>query len=1127
MSSNFQLPEQPHHVTPATAGSWQDVDVSLYIPIGATGVIVQWVGELATDWDYGIRMNGSSDTFGLRKAYGDAQGFLMTGVDGNRVFEVYTESTSVTTYLIGYMMGGVNFFLNALQKSLSLTTAWEDVDIGADTSADTAMGAIFTVVNTSASSREFGVRMKGSSDSRTNDLRLDTAVLSLIGVDTNEFAQFYREDAGVELYLTGYVTSGAVFFMNAVDKSTATTGSYVGVNITGDVGSDNANGAILEIANVNTRRTALRRNGALYDFYQDMSHTWALTAIDAANIFEQKIEVDDADLFLTGYTLACVTPSTIYRSIGTALDYMSGTINTTDSSPVVTGIGTAWRAANRGRGDVITFPCPDPPTCTGGTNYTIFRVDSETQLTLTTPVSGNFSGSYNIARQFDKLQEWEDCISGAGGCTYFPVVGGDLVLDDRREIGIAYNDTPFTDPLEFNGSTTDPTHDIKLTVNPGNRHYGIPGGGVVLDNLANSVDAVLIRDEFVTVEWLEIFDGATTFVDGVEIQGQSGPNHVVVRNMLIHNMPQKGIVTNNNDLVVDIYNNILYDNDDGILIEGILSPGARVRVLNNTVYNSTFDGISSTGAGSPVVLLQNNIAHTSGSDDFDVPNLDTNSSSNLSEFLTAIAHSPAGGSVDSVSLAALSFVNEPTRDLHITAGSAAADVGTDLNSVFGFDIDAGSRITPWDIGADDIAATTAVELLSFTALGGDGAVELRWETGSEVDNVGFYLYRAASEAGPYQLVNPNVIPGLGSSPLGASYRYVDSGLVNGLTNFYELEDLESTGVRERHGPVSATPLAGATFENSEESEEENDSSSSEHTITYGNPEDTTLRVLKRSRRQVVLELVTGGFYAEPQQDGSVRLSIPGFLEDWEPGSPAIPVKRTWLQAVVGKQVKIASVKAKSVETFSLRPTSAELLEPVMLPDGTVSLAGKAQSPGKAFRGQGLYPENPVQVVSIAFQGDTKKAFLELSPLRWDRSTGQLLLARRLIVKVKFRGKVPGEKSLGGSRGRKRRKKNASTANVVANLVTHDSGLYGVSYQSLFGNRRRSVKTRKLNLTYQGETVAFTVHPNKKQFKRGSRLYFVSGGEEPSMSSPPPAVARRWNGAPHLLRAPRSGITGRH
>ncbi len=374
---------------------------------------------------------------------------------------------------------------------------------------------------------------------------------------------------------------------------------------------------------------------------------------------------------------------------------------------------------------------------------------------------------------------------------------------------------------------------------------------------------------------------------------------------------------------------------------------------------------------------------------------------------------------------------------------------------------------------------------------------MEWETGSEVDNVGFYLYRAVSEEGPYELVNPSVIPGLGSSPLGARYRYVDSGLVNGRAYFYELEDLESTGVRERHGAISATPLAGASFDSpTEEGGEEGDGSSSsdEHTITYGNPDETTLRVVKRSRRQVVLELITGGFYAEPQDDGSVRLSIPGFLEDWEPGSPAIPVKRTWLQAVVGKQVKIASVKAKSVESFSLRPTSAEMLEPVMLPDGTVSLAGKAQSPGKAFRGQGLYPENPVQVVTVAFQGDVKKAFLELSPLRWDRSTGQLLLARRLIVKVKFRGKVPGEKFLGGSRGRKRRKKNAGSSSVVANLVTHDSGLYGVSYRSLFGNRRRGVKTRKLNLSYQGEPVAFYVHPNKKQFKPGSRLYFLSGGE---------------------------------
>ena len=47
------------------------------------------------------------------------------------------------------------------------------------------------------------------------------------------------------------------------------------------------------------------------------------------------------------------------------------------------------------------------------------------------------------------------------------------------------------------------------------------------------------------------------------------------------------------------------------------------------------------------------------------------------------------------------------------------------------------------------AVATAVELMSFEARGRDGAVELSWETGSEVDNLGFHLYRALSEAGPW------------------------------------------------------------------------------------------------------------------------------------------------------------------------------------------------------------------------------------------------------------------------------------------------------------------------------------------------------------------------------------------
>src|SRR3990172_2041212 len=439
-----------------------------------------------------------------------------------------------------------------------------------------------------------------------------------------------------------------------------------------------------------------------------------------------------------------------------------------------------------------------------------------------------------------------------------------------------------------------------------------------------------------------------------------------------------------------------------------------------------------------------------------------------------------------------------TEDFHLQDNPPENDAqnnGLDLSASFVSDIDAGTRTAPWDIGADEIEATTAISLLSFTATGGDGGVLLEWETGSEVDNVGFYLYRAESEPGPYQLANPTVIPGLGSSPLGARYRHVDSGLVNGTTYYYELEDLESTGVRERHGPVSAVPMAGASFARPEE-EAGSSGSSSTPGITYGEPEATALRVLKRSPHQVVLELRTEGFYAEPQPDGSVSLSVPGFLGDWEPGAPAVPVKRTWIEAVAGRQVRIASVKATDVEAFSLRPSSAELLEPVMLPEGTVSLVSRAQEPGKAFRGKGLYPEEPARVLSVGFQGDIKKAFLELAPLRWDRSTGQLLLARRLLVTVEFQGRVPEELSLGGSRGRRHRKKNSlrSGANVVAHLVTHESGLYAVPYQSVFGSRRKGVKSSNLRLSYQGQPAAFEVEPDRKRFGPGSVLYFASGGQ---------------------------------
>jgi hypothetical protein len=100
---------------------------------------------------------------------------------------------------------------------------------------------------------------------------------------------------------------------------------------------------------------------------------------------------------------------------------------------------------------------------------------------------------------------------------------------------------------------------------------------------------------------------------------------------------------------------------------------------------------------------------------------------------------------------------------------------------------------------------TAVTLASFTAEAGPGSVVLAWDTGTEVDNAGFNLYRATAEGGSYAKVNGALIAAEGDPVSGASYSFLDKGLSPG-TYYYKLEDVDLTGTTALHGPVSAAVL---------------------------------------------------------------------------------------------------------------------------------------------------------------------------------------------------------------------------------------------------------------------------------------------------------------------------------
>ena len=100
--------------------------------------------------------------------------------------------------------------------------------------------------------------------------------------------------------------------------------------------------------------------------------------------------------------------------------------------------------------------------------------------------------------------------------------------------------------------------------------------------------------------------------------------------------------------------------------------------------------------------------------------------------------------------------------------------------------------------------TTAIELISFTAQPlRRGRVLLAWETGTEVDNAGFNLYRTTAEEGPYTRI-AGLIPAKGSPVAGARYWFLDKPGFGRF--FYQLEDVDIYGGSTMHGPAKTVVL---------------------------------------------------------------------------------------------------------------------------------------------------------------------------------------------------------------------------------------------------------------------------------------------------------------------------------
>ena len=205
----------------------------------------------------------------------------------------------------------------------STINSWIDVDLSSYVPSN-ATGVIFHARNTSGSDFALGIRKNGSTDARTQQLGRNTHCWGVIGVDESKIIELYvGDDVYVRVYLVGYFKWDTFFFTNAIDKSPATTGSWVDIDISSDTGSDTAIAGIFEITgNPSTYYSVgLRKNGstdARTATIYGHNCFGAIIGVDGSEVCEGYIGDSSVKLYLVGYFESGATLNTNATDISPA-----------------------------------------------------------------------------------------------------------------------------------------------------------------------------------------------------------------------------------------------------------------------------------------------------------------------------------------------------------------------------------------------------------------------------------------------------------------------------------------------------------------------------------------------------------------------------------------------------------------------------------------------------------------------------------------------------------------------------------------------------------------------------------------------------------------------------------------
>jgi len=228
----------------------------------------------------------------------------------------------------------------------------------------------------------------------------------------------------------------------------------------------------------------------------------------------------------------------------------------------------------------------------------------------------------------------------------------------------------------------------------------------------------------------------------------------------------------------------------------------------------TFSGGGGTGAKAVATVSGNSVTAitvTDGGTGYtSAPTVTVAVSGGNGSGATATA-SVSGGVVTSVAVTAggSAFTNTPVISI---VGQTTVDTQPVQNAVTVSYTETDTDTTN-DASSDTVVilAPTLVKMLTMDGVQNKNGVTLTWQTTSETDNLGFYIWRDSPD-GTRTKLNDHIIIGSAlfskkSITSSRSYRFNDPKPPAGFVQYY-IEDIDLNGVRTMHGPV--TPRLGAS-----------------------------------------------------------------------------------------------------------------------------------------------------------------------------------------------------------------------------------------------------------------------------------------------------------------------------